>query len=138
MDKTIESLLTMGIVAGGGYLLYANVPIIKDFVDHLFMTKYPDPVNRDLKSSCTGVDCALYDLEDNSDEAAGKIVQQAQKDGLSIAGTGGILNNANVTKTAQDVYALYAQRAFGDLMTGTIFRGGGGGNTTNTQQYRQM
>lgn len=111
MDRTIETLLSVGLIGGAGYIAYAKVPAVRSFIDSLF-TKAVDPgSDKDanvVSGGCTGASCdpEKYNeyLEDDSDAGTQRIVQEALKDGLSLAGIGGLLANATKPVTATSMY----------------------------------
>ncbi len=118
MDRMIETLLSLGLLAGAGYLVVTYV-----------LPKLAGPTTPAgggcTSGTCSGTTSALdYNplerfmeklndlLDDDSDEGTRVIVQEAQSAGVSPAGIGGLLTNASNVVTAT---TLMLQRQLGSM-----------------------
>jgi len=125
LNKMIEMLLSLGLLAGAGYLAYKYVlpKILGGVADSGGATREM------LSGSCAGGSCSAdkYNalLDDESDAGTAALVAEAQRDGLSTAGIGGLLANANQVVTAT---TLMLQRQLGKIFATQTSAAAGGGS----------
>lgn len=133
MDKAIEMILSLGLLVGAGYLVVTYV--LPSFARSSGGKQTTTEACAD--GSCDG---DIWDdiLGDTSSQSALRVVQQAEKEGLSSVGIGGILQNSSKPTTAQTVYSSAMTQLMRMQQYSMAQMAGGGGGTSSLRQAQSM